>query len=230
MPKHQLGYDMQRLMAEDGPDVNASLTVKAFVDRRREHEPAEQFGDKEKTEDGMHTLCINAEGNYLGNVPEELSAIISEHVAKRGVIRPKNDAAPKYVLEGTLIALSGRQGWSEGAYNAQRVAGGATGVTGIATGASGVVFLSMPLGMLGAAAMADTPATIEIGFTDLQLRRVRDNEVKPLPDVALRFTGNLPEMGHCETIYGEVDKKLKTAVERLAKQVEDTLRAWSAVR
>jgi hypothetical protein len=224
VPKHELGYDMQRLMVEDGPQVNAALTVATFVDKRRDYVSAEFFGNNPRgVASGGVKVCINAEGNYLESVPQKLSLIISEHLAHRGVIQARNDAAPKYVLEGTLVALFGLHGWSDATPKAQR----ALAIGDLSTGARGsLAWLSIPIGRMAAIASGGTPATIEIAFADLQLRRASDGAVKSLPNLALRFSGRLPEYGHCETIYNSVNEQLKTAVSRLAKQIEDTLRAW----
>lgn len=236
--QHELGYDMRRIMVQDGEPLNASVTVKPFLDRRREYAPEALFGDKHKLEQRDHTLCINAEGNYLGKVPERLAKVIDEHLTRRGVFRPKNDAATQYVLEGTLVALYGGQGRSHGAFHAQQAGGVGAGTAQVA-GSLGKIsahsaavlsWTALPLGILAGAAFGDTPGSIEIAFTDLQLRRASDGVVQPLSPVALRFTGNLPETGHCESIYGYVNQKLKIAVEKLTVEIESAARTFAADR
>jgi hypothetical protein len=105
-----LGYDQQRIMAVDGPPLDASITIQPFVDKRAEHEGSLVFTAKRDTiKSPGYVTCINAERNYVSDVPQELAEIITQHIDRRGLFHPKSDRSPKYTLQGSLVALYGIQ-------------------------------------------------------------------------------------------------------------------------
>jgi hypothetical protein len=192
-----LGYDQRWIGPVNDPPINGSISVNPFVDKRRDHASGEALFRERDTVD-----CFNREKGYAENVPRSLARVISEHLRRRGVFQPKDDRAPKYVLDGTLVVLYGHQPSSSDARTANLVAG--------------------PIGI--AATGAGTPGHIEIGFADLRLRSVRDGTVQRLPDINYEHSGNLPEIGQCEFIYDSVDRELAKVIDNLAPQIENAAR------
>lgn len=214
--RRELGYDQQRIMAEDGPAINATIHVVPFVDQRRENQDPTLFGDDEKLESNGNVTCINAEKNYLEPVPEALAAIITEHVQRRGLFHPKGDQSPKYFLRGTLVAL----------YGAHKRLDNVKGVARKAALAGGGPLVLATSVATAAAVAPDSPTHIEIVFTELRLRNANDGTERAMPNVEIIVNANLQETGTCERIYDHVDQYLKQAVEKLASQIEETVRNW----
>jgi hypothetical protein len=186
-------------MVVDDPPIDASIVVKPFLDKRREHVSADALFRPEDTEE-----CFNREEGYVEGVPESLAEVINGHLRRRAAFQPKSDDAPQYVLEGTLVVLFGYQPSSSTARKGYLVGG-----------------------IAGAALTASTTSgLIEIAFADLRIRNTRDGSVQRLPAVNYEYSGALPETGYCDLIYDNVDHHLKKVVEKLAPQIERAVRTW----
>ncbi len=148
------------------------------------------------------TFCINAEEHYNKNlVPNEVAGIIAEHFKKRAAFKSilaGSKGESDYVLSGKLKRLYGKQEYSSAA------------------------FVGSMFGLIGALATAGatTNGEIAIEITELTLRRERDGKEKRLDDLIENHVGELHADANCWCIYDNVNKQLKTAVERLAESVE----------
>jgi len=205
-PMHRLGYDTSSIPPQQTPALNASITVQPFVDKRRDNQPGSVFSSEENPAViDNKLLCFNAEKGYGGRVPEDLAAVITRHLGRRRVFKPQNDRAAKYLLEGTIIELYGRQ-----------IPGSIP-----ASATFGVV----PVGMLADGEQQSTH--IAITFADLRLRNATDGTVNTLPDVKINFWGKLSADRGCTFIFAHVDNQLRDAVEKLIMSAERAARSWS---
>jgi hypothetical protein len=204
---HHLGYDTAAVPAQPGSSINAVLMVEAFEDARRQNEPAVVFTGKDfpVVVNGT-TYCLTLEAGYGGKVTDDLRSVIERHVRQRGVIAAWNAQAEKYRLDGTVAALLGQ------IVSPKRAYGGLLGVSGLIV--EGVA--------------TQRTGQIDIVFQNLRLTRVRDGAIRPLPDVAIHFKGQLSGTSYddCLVIFEYLDQHLKPAVDELAASVEQSIRDW----
>lgn len=202
-----VGNDMAPVTPQTGPTLNATLAVKAFVDRRHENQPAVAFTAKKNpvVVDGQK-LCVNVERGYAGNIPQELASLVERHVVRRRVLKARNADAVAYELEGSVLALYGAR------VSAVDGRGGAALVGGLP-------------GLAIADATARAQGRIVVVFSNLRLRNLRDGTTKPLKAVGTNIKGDIPG-ADCRSIFTQVDRQLQEVLEILSIEVEEAIRTW----
>jgi hypothetical protein len=105
-----LGYQPKAEPPSRDAPINASLRVNTFADKRAQHEPAAVFTSTKNPVDlDGAQLCVNLEKAYAHRIPDDLAAVVTRNIQRRGVFAARDDRASAYVLDGSIIELVGRK-------------------------------------------------------------------------------------------------------------------------
>lgn len=207
-PSFRASYDTTSVRRASSPRLDVVLDIATLRDaRRRDRASAILFQGDQEVDIGGDDSCVNAEANYEAGVARQLTRTLADHMRRRGVLRAVTLGRPvqaDYRLTGEIGALYGVQETS-GTAEAGTVIGGLIG---------GAI-----------AATAKSPARVRIVFQNLAIHDPSGRVVARPADVELDFRGELFADAYCNSIYQNVNDKLRTAVDLLAVAVERAVRA-----
>jgi len=190
-PAQKIAYRTDRLNPMEMSSTNLSISVQTFEDIRSQSEiNATHFAAKQwKVKIDGEQSCINSEVLYKTPVAEQMTAIFTEHLARKipqiRVFSNQKEHAD-YYLEAKVKHFYGIQKFS----------------TAAAVGAQ--------FGLIGALATAGakTYGTIIIELTDIKLFDRQNNLIASVGDFRKEYEGEFPADANCFCIYQNVNQKL----------------------
>jgi len=197
-PAQKIVYSTDKLRAMEIPSTNLSLSVQTFEDIRSQSEiNAAHFAAKQwQTKINGEQSCINSEVLYKTSAVEQMTAIFTQHLAKKipqiSVFTNQKEHTD-YYLEAKVKHLYGIQKFS----------------TAAAVGAQ--------FGLIGALASAGakTRGTIIIELIDIKVFDKQNNLIATIGDFRKEYEGEFPADANCLCIYRNINQKLSEFNEEL---------------